>query len=491
MFTKFFQQKFGRDGIPNRYEYSLPKVKLVKMFDRTTPNITELLLSREFIYLLFEDGQIKIVNRDNFKSYTITKYCSSTTKCKSIFYNKIQNSLYIVYVSKETRTPILKCIMVNEDEIKTLMKEYFKKEFDLSNLSNINNFGVPILENECLSSPGFIEFDDINQILLTRNSLLTFKVWRLEDLKLIFEINDRRINEIRTTENILMTIRAMSEKRLELKVYEIKTGKYLLTYALNLIDEVNSDLEILELFETYILVKQRNKPAIILDLIFLKQYKLENCNFDSSSMFLFICKYRVISILCDNYLYFYNYEGKLLMKIKNNDELNANFLNISPEKKFLFVYNKNTQNIKKSTGRFFESNSVNRRNRIDNFENNDNFDDFFSYNSDFDGSDQDVSEKFLCSVSSIKKKEEFDFDSPKKSLKDHLVNGVFSIYEMFDSGIKMAHSIQTEKIKNFQIDLIFEQFYNENENLVYFTIDEITSTIYFYTDNFALYELTW
>ena len=42
-------------------------------------------------------------------------------------------------------------------------------------------------------TPASIEYDDYNKILLTMNSLGTYKIWNLKDYSKKMEINDKRI----------------------------------------------------------------------------------------------------------------------------------------------------------------------------------------------------------------------------------------------------------------------------------------------------------
>ena len=112
-----------------------------------------------------------------------------------------------------------------------------------------------LFEREVFISPSFIEFDDVNNIILTKNALGTFKVWKMENYTMIFELTDKRIEEVRLAEDVLLTIKSTNvTEKLLLGVYDIKNGKNLYNYEIDLIP--NSSLIFLELFRHVLFLKQ-------------------------------------------------------------------------------------------------------------------------------------------------------------------------------------------------------------------------------------------
>jgi hypothetical protein len=333
----------------DRFFYIKPSLNLICDMSRYLENfetpliVNDMYLEDELLIILSEDGTIYLVNimdvqmskiknnlnKNNFYVRELKNFSTKTKFAKSISINQTNNSLLIVYLTKESNTTAeLKCSMINLNQL----KEYVK-----GTTQNIQSVDIFVTEN--LSSPAFVEFDEFNSKIITRNSLATYKVWNMKDLKLIFELTDKRIEEIRTADGIFMTIRSVeANDKLLLSIYDIENGKLVINYEVDLI--VGVELEILEIFDRVLLLKQAGNPPLIVNLITFEYNIIKNDQLDEKSMFMFINKSNLFATLHQNYLIFYSMNGEEMRSIKNEniENISPNFVHLTQDKNYLLVY---------------------------------------------------------------------------------------------------------------------------------------------------------
>lgn len=114
--------------------------------------------------------------------------------------------------------------------------------------------------------PSFFELDDLNRILVMKNSTNQVNVRDLDSLKLKFTISDMNLVDIRRSKGCLVKIRADFEQaKLDLDYYSTTTGKVENKFSIQLFSELN--LELFEIFDFAVLIKQEGKKAIWTDMI--------------------------------------------------------------------------------------------------------------------------------------------------------------------------------------------------------------------------------
>jgi hypothetical protein len=305
--------------------------------------VSEMYQEKNSLFILLENGLIFIIDLLNPQNVsTIINFSTSNKVAKSISINKLNNSLLIIYLNRIGNYNELKCCSynLNQDTSQEENTSSASNTNNNNNSSSNNNFIFEeIFQNENLSSPAFVEFDETNKKIITRNSLLTYKIWNMANYKLIFEINDRRIEEIRTAEAILATIKLDQETDiLILNIYNIETGKIIINYQLDLLE--NLSLEFLEIFSNKLLIKQEGEKPILIDLTNLEYIYINNKELDAQSLFMYISSLNTFITLNKNNLFFYNLQGELIRTITNKyiDCISPQFIQISPNKLSIMIY---------------------------------------------------------------------------------------------------------------------------------------------------------
>ena len=332
----------------DRFSYIKPQMKLICDIktncntdsQMNTQSISEMYFFEDLLIILSEDGVIYIVDilcthnqqsqPDIIPVRSIPFYSTHKKIAKSISLNLANGSLLIVYLLRDANFAELKCARISLLSLKQFMKGTIE-------LLQINP--EVIFQTENLSSPAFVEFDEFNAKIITRNSLATYKVWSMKDFKLVFEMTDKRIEEIRTADGIFLTIRSEeTNERLLLSIYEIDSGRLVINYDINLVHLV--ELEILEIFDKVLLLKQAGSNALIINLINFEYHFIKNDNLDERTLFMYINKANIFVSLNKNSLIFYSIRGEELRSIKNEniDAIAPNFVHLTGDKNYLLVY---------------------------------------------------------------------------------------------------------------------------------------------------------
>jgi hypothetical protein len=132
---------------------------------------------------LSENKLITIINLNDSEDSILIDQFTKSEAARTIHLNKIKNSLIIAYLKTEDNCSEIKCTELS-------LESYKELKFSDVKIDNLH-------------PPSFIEFDEINNKIVTRNSLNSYRVYDLKDYKCLFELNDTRIKEIRTAEEVL------------------------------------------------------------------------------------------------------------------------------------------------------------------------------------------------------------------------------------------------------------------------------------------------
>lgn len=343
MFQFLLKSKYHNLKFPSRFSLQNPKplikYNLNENIDENeityhvannnikTYAIKEMYFELDLIIFFTDTSHIYVFNTITSHLSIITLFSTSTCSAKSITINKSNNCLLIVYVSKANGIQELKCVEISIEKLKT----------NPTNNFIIDDFSK-LFEREVFISPAFIEFDDVNKIILTKNSLGTFKIWSMENYKTVFEITDKRIEEVRLAEEVLLTIKSTNIlEKILLSVYDIRNGKNLYNYEIDLIP--NYSLIFLELFKHVLFMKQEYHVPLFINLITLENYFLRE-DFDDDAFFIYINTKKIILAFSCNIIYFYDLKGRVINKVSKQNTLNSlspNDIAISNNKKYFCV----------------------------------------------------------------------------------------------------------------------------------------------------------
>lgn len=125
--------------------------------------------------------------------------------------------------------------------------------------------GVPLFQSESLQWPGFVEFDDVNKKVLTFSaSSSLYKVWSLCDYRLLYQLCDKTIDEVKISPGIMLLIHARDKQRQSLRIINIDNGETLQQFTHVL--PKNQKVVFIEQFNEKLLVKQKRAPMQLVDV---------------------------------------------------------------------------------------------------------------------------------------------------------------------------------------------------------------------------------
>ena len=129
---------------------------------------------------------------------------------RSLFFNKVSQSLITVSVYREDNFSSLKC--------RTTPVEYIRRR--------LPDAGFELFESECLKWPGFVEFDDVNSMVLTYSAQdKAYCIWGMTNYEELYRLPDDDITEIKISPGIMLLIGHRQPDHVPLRLLSISDGK--------------------------------------------------------------------------------------------------------------------------------------------------------------------------------------------------------------------------------------------------------------------------
>ena len=251
-------------------------------------------------------GNIFIYDIYSKKLKKISCFSTNDLKAKGIHINSYRNSLIITAFSRLNGINNIQCF------------EIFLSNINSNSVFNINNFAQILKTEEFLDSECFVQFDEYNKVILSRNILRTNKIWNFQNYKKNFEFTNTNINEIRITEGSLLVCEKVGDniRQYNLEILDITNGKIL--FKTEIAFKPNKKIVFFEYIKNYLFVKQMDNYPLYINLI-TNKVKIIREEIDSEALFIYTGNTnKFILISLDRYLIF-NLEGILLKKIINSN----------------------------------------------------------------------------------------------------------------------------------------------------------------------------
>ena len=251
-------------------------------------------------------GNIFIYDIYSKKIKKISCFSKMQLKAKGIHINSIRNSLIITAFSHANGINNIQCFEIFLSCIKSIL------HFD------INNFSQILKSEEFLDAECFVQFDEYNKVILSRNILRTNKIWNFENYKKNFEFTYANLNEIRITGGSLLLCEKSGDniRQYNLEIFDIRNGKKL--FQTEIAFKPNKKIVFFEFLKNYIFTKQVDNYPLYINLI-TNEIKIIKEEIDSEALFIYTGNSnKFILISLDRYLIF-SIEGNLLKKIVNNN----------------------------------------------------------------------------------------------------------------------------------------------------------------------------
>ena len=270
-------------------------------------------------------GTIFLYDLYSKKIKKIICFTTEELRAKGIHINSIRKSLIVTIFSCINNINNIQCLEIPFSVL--IQKEKIK----------LNDF-IPILKSEeFLDSECYVQFDEYNKVILTRNILRTNKIWNFENFTKNFEFTYSNLNEIRLTGGACLVCEKTNElRRYNIYVFDVNNGKKL--YGSEIIFKPDKKIIFFELIRNYLFVKQQENYPLYIDLL-TNKIKVIKEQVDNEALFIYSGKTnKFILISLDRYLIF-DINGDLLKKVVNKNlliEINQNDIS-SPIDNYPFV----------------------------------------------------------------------------------------------------------------------------------------------------------
>jgi len=139
-------------------------------------------------------------------------------------------------------------------------------------VSGLGYFGGHLIQpcsvpfkDEVLSWPGFVEFDEINEQVITfcaKNQ--TYKIWELKNYNLLYTIGGSDVAEIKITTGLLMLVSHPTATHITFTLLEAENGRVIRQHQHRL--QTRGSIQVVELFRHKIFLKQEATPLVIYDI---------------------------------------------------------------------------------------------------------------------------------------------------------------------------------------------------------------------------------
>ena len=124
-------------------------------------SISEIVPSNYNLFIIAHQGKCIVANAHDLSDYHLLS--SPSERSKTVFVNKFNKTAILVFTYTADERSKLRC-----------------KVFSLAGLTSGDYSFTTLFESENLASPGFMEFDDVNGVILTRSSdYRELKIWRM------------------------------------------------------------------------------------------------------------------------------------------------------------------------------------------------------------------------------------------------------------------------------------------------------------------------
>jgi len=213
------------------------------------PPITEIVISPTRVYAVYLNGFACAF--DKFSGEFLCQLSDlPNTKVKTIYYNRVNQTLILICMKLEDDYNSLECEYYDENIIG-------KEGFLLTSKR--------LFENDIISSPGFIEFDENNKKILTKARVPPdYKVWSMQNYKLELHVSHPSIEEIRFSLGYLIFLHRPENNKLSIDVYDIISLTKTSHITIDLLPGLS--FEFIELFNEFLLIKHKRKCIFVINL---------------------------------------------------------------------------------------------------------------------------------------------------------------------------------------------------------------------------------
>jgi hypothetical protein len=258
-------------------------------------------------------------------SATNTPRSATPQVIRSLFYNKASDSLITVSTYREDDFRALKC--------RNTAVEYIRR----GQPSN----GFAILESECLTWPGFVEFDDVNSKVLTYSAQdSAYRVWDMTNYELLYTLPGESVTEVKISPGIMLLIHARQGGYVPLKIVSIEDGTVLKSF--NQLVHRHKKIDFIEQFNQKLLVKQDGENLNIIDVHTGSVVSVDTTEFVTPSAFIFLFENNLFLTFRQREVIVWNFKGEQVSRFDDHTlwhpETNTNNIFITTAQDYIISF---------------------------------------------------------------------------------------------------------------------------------------------------------
>eukprot|EP00826_Nyctotherus_ovalis_P027692 TRINITY_DN2166_c0_g1_i3.p2 TRINITY_DN2166_c0_g1~~TRINITY_DN2166_c0_g1_i3.p2 ORF type:complete len:251 (-),score=56.95 TRINITY_DN2166_c0_g1_i3:236-988(-) len=242
--------------------------------------------------------------------------------------------------------------MCLEDDYSSLQCEYYD-DFDIGR-EGFEGRVKKLFDDDVVSSPGFIEFDETNRKILAKTRIPpNYKVWSMEDYKLQLYVSRPDIEELRFSLGYLIFLHRPLGNRLVIDVYEIKDLEKTSRLVIDLLPGVN--FEFIELFNEYLLIKHRRNQVYVINLKMRKITLVADSENFTPEAFIFLSEIHTFITLQGLFFRFWTIINDTLVGLPGKNiqipvqgRIHPEHIFLSKDQKRLYIYTRNLYSLPSS-----------------------------------------------------------------------------------------------------------------------------------------------
>jgi len=304
-------------------------------FPMKRSKIVEIVAAKDIVFVLTQTGLCIGYDCRSREQVCVLNKVGQDEVIRSLFYNKANNSLITVSVYRHDNFSSLNCRSSQLEDIENGKPEK----------------GTSIFTTESLKWPGFVEFDDVNGKVLTYSAEdKLYKVWRLQDYSMVYQISDENIAEIKISPGIMLLIFNKVEvsqganhdasSHVPLKILSIEDGE-VLQQCMHVL-KVEKKVDFIEQFNEKLLVKQEGENLMILDVQKNTSMEVSSTEFVTPSAFIFLYENQLFLTFKQRSVAVWNFRGELITRFEDHNlwypDCNTNNIYITSQQDLIVSY---------------------------------------------------------------------------------------------------------------------------------------------------------
>eukprot|EP00347_Sterkiella_histriomuscorum_P015915 403355201 len=251
--------------------------------------VQELFVFQDFIVILTVHGVCTAFNRLTRQCQIINR--NNKEKIRSIFMNDLNDSIFIVSVKEKFDCSRMKC-----------------RSLPVSELQKGDNKGTKLFTKFVLKWPDFIEFDELNSKIVTKHSEEgAYRVWSLQTYEMLYVLTHEFLAEFKICNGVMLLLFNPVGNSIPMIIMNVHTGEPMMNIAYQ---GQLSEIEFVEQFNECILIKQKDKPLKIHDIL-TNQSQLIN-NFESPDAFIFVYEKELFVSLREGKITIWSTDGSII-----------------------------------------------------------------------------------------------------------------------------------------------------------------------------------